>query len=118
MESHTIGLEHSTTAAKSVGGVCDTEAARRTQLLRSRLGLVEDVRSPGLGLREPKESFSADFQVCLPYRGLFVWHVGRDEIVGDSNQVLFVAGGESFHLSQPRSSDYAELIITPDQELL
>jgi AraC family transcriptional regulator len=79
---------------------------------------VEDLRSPGVGLRKSKESFSGDFQVCLPYRGLFVWHVGNDEVVGDANQVLFVASGESYHLSQPLPSEYAELIITPDLALL
>jgi AraC family transcriptional regulator len=118
MESHTIELERSTMAASSVRRVCDSGAACRTRLLQSSIGLVEDVRSAGISVRKSQESFSDEFQVCLPYRGLFVWHVGGDEIVGDSNQVLFVAGGESFYLSQPRSSDYGELIITPDRELL
>jgi AraC-like DNA-binding protein len=79
---------------------------------------VEEVRSPGLSVSRSREKFSTAFQVCLPYRGLFVWHVGGDEVVGDANQVLFVAGGETYHLSQPRSGDYAEMIITPDPELL
>src|SRR5262245_1232394 len=118
MESHTIALEHSIAGRTSPGRVHDIEAARRTQLFRSSLGLVEDMRSSGLSVGKPKERFSADFQVCLPYRGLFVWHVGRDEVVGDSNQALFVAGGEGFYLSQPRARDYGELIITPHQELL
>ena len=34
------------------------------------------------------------------------------------NQALFVSGGESFYLSQPVAADYAELIITPDVDLL
>jgi AraC-like DNA-binding protein len=32
--------------------------------------------------------------------------------------VLFVAGGESFHLSKPCWTDYAELILTPSRALL
>ena len=91
---------------------------QRTRLLESGVGLVEDLRSPGVAQRKPSESFSADFQICLPYRGLFVWHVGGEDVVGDVNQVLFVAGGESFYLSQPRPDAYAELIITPDPSLL
>lgn len=118
MESHTIELERSTMAASSVRRVCDSGAACRTRLLQSSIGLVEDVRSAGISVRKSQESFSDEFQVCLPYRGLFVWHVGGDEVVGDANQVLFVVGGESYYLSQPRCGDYAELIITPDQELL
>jgi AraC family transcriptional regulator len=86
--------------------------------VQSCIGLVEDVQSTGMHVRKSDEQFSPDFQVCLPYRGLFVWHVGGDDVVGDANQVLFVAGGESFYLSQPCSSDYGELVITPDRALL
>ena len=102
----------------SVGGLRETADASRARLLESSVGLVEDLRSPGVRLRQSPEQFSADFQVCLPYRGFFVWHVGTDDVVADANQVLFVSAGESYYLSQPRSDDYAELIITPDPELL
>jgi len=118
MVTQTVEREHSTTPATLRRGVCDQGEGSRKRLLQSRLGLIEDLYSPGMSLRKSKEDFSADFQVCLPYRGLFIWHVGNDDIVGDANQVLFVTGGESFCLSQPHSSDYAELIITPDRELL
>ena len=91
---------------------------RRTQLWKSSIGLVEDLTSSIVLRNGSPEAFSPFFQVCLPYRGLFVWHVGHDEVVADSNQVLFVAGGETFHLSQPVRGRYAELIITPDSELL
>jgi AraC family transcriptional regulator len=90
----------------------------RAQLLESNVALVEDFRSRGVPLRKNPELFSADFQICLPYRGLFVWHVGDDNVVGDANQVLFVTGGESYHLSQPLADNYAELIITPNPDLL
>ncbi len=56
--------------------------------------------------------------MCLPYNGLFIWHVGADDVVGDANQVLFVRGGESFRLSQPACHHYAEMIVTPDPALL
>lgn len=88
----------------------------RTQLLSSNVGLVEDLWCSGVRRRKTPEDFSPHFQVCLPYRGLFVWHVGADEVVGDANQVLFVSGGESYHISQPLSGDYAELVITSDAE--
>jgi AraC family transcriptional regulator len=117
-QSTGMGLEPSPMPPTRPARGCGTDEGCRTRLLQSHVGVVEDVRSPGLRVRHSRESFSTAFQVCLPYRGLFVWHVGGDEVVGDANQVLFVAGGESYHLSQPRSSDYAELIITPDPELL
>jgi AraC-like DNA-binding protein len=90
----------------------------RTQLSSSSVGLVEDLWCSGVRRTKSPEDFSPHFQVCLPYRGLFVWHVGQDEVVGDANQVLFVSGGESFHISQPLTGDYAELIITSDAETL
>jgi AraC-like DNA-binding protein len=54
----------------------------------------------------------------LPYRGLFIWHVGREDVVGDANQVVLVTGGEYYRLSNPLSAGYAELIITPDVDVL
>lgn len=89
----------------------------RRQVLDSSAGLVENLQCGG-HRHTSAEDFSPRFQVCLPYRGLFVWHVGDDDIVADANTVLFVSGGESYYISQPRSADYAELIITPDPELL
>lgn len=91
---------------------------RRTQLWKSSIGLVENLTSSITLRNGTPEAFSPLVQVCLPYRGLFVWHVGHDEVVADANQVLFVTGGETFHLSQPVGGRYAELIITPDSEFL
>jgi AraC-like DNA-binding protein len=80
--------------------------------------VVEDLRrervSPGRGA----EGFSEKFQICLPYRGLFVWHVGDEDVVGDPTQVVFVRGGEAYQMSGPIPNGYAELIVTPDLELL
>ena len=103
----------------AANGSCDVAATTtRTRLLESRIGLVENLRCFGIAPKRSPEAFSPEFQVCLPYRGLFFWHVGGDDVVGDANQVLFVSGGESYRLSQPFSNEYAELIITPDPEIL
>ena len=85
----------------------------RTRLMESGIGLVESLRVAGPRSPRPRaESYSPDFQVCLPYEGAFVWHVGQDDVVADPNRVLFVAAGEGFRLSQPVHGGYAELIIT------
>ena len=96
----------------------DGTRSRRSELLRSRIALVENLHSHSERPRTGPEGFSAEFQICLPYRGFFIWHVGADEVVSDANQVLFVSGGESFHLSEPLPGGYGELIVTPDPELL
>jgi AraC-like DNA-binding protein len=80
------------------------------------VSLVEDCRRD----RHEKtaESFCEVYQVCLPYRGLGVWHVNGDDVVADANQVLFVRGGESYRMSGPVDGGYAELIVTPPIEIL
>jgi len=101
-----------------VRAMTDRARTRRVPLLRSRLALVENLRCQGERPTISPEGYSAEFQVCLPYRGLFVWHVGGDDVVSDANQVLFVSGGEAFRLSEPLPGGYGELIITPALELL
>jgi AraC-like DNA-binding protein len=88
------------------------------RLIQSPLALVEDLRCHGVRPRTGPEAYSPHFQVCLPYRGLFVWHVGGDDVVSDANQVLFVSGGEAYRLSEPLPGGYAELIVTPARALL
>jgi AraC family transcriptional regulator len=90
----------------------------RMRVLDLPVGFVEDIRTrPASQARSP-EGLCTDFQICLPYAGLFVWHVGKDDVVGDANQIVFVRGGEPFRMSSPSRSGYAELIITPELGIL
>jgi AraC-like DNA-binding protein len=89
----------------------------RLRALDLPIGLVEDLRRTSASAGGP-EALCPDFQICLPYHGLFVWHVGKDEVVGDPNQIIFVRGGETFRMSSPSRHGYRELIITPDIEIL
>lgn len=90
----------------------------RTRVFQTPLATVETLESAGARDTARPKGFSAEFQVCLPYSGLFIWHVGHDDVVGDANQVLFVAGGEPFTLSEPAPHGYGELIVTPGLPLL
>ncbi len=87
-------------------------APSRNRLFDLSVGLVEDVRDAGTA-RRGAASFSPRFQLALPYRGCFVWHVGTDDVVGDANQALFITGGEEYRMSHPVQGGYAELIFTP-----
>ena len=87
-------------------------------MLELPVGVVEDLRRESVRPQRSPEAFSAQFQICLPYRGLFVWYVGDEEVVGDANQIVFVRGGEPFRMSAPTPQGYAELIITPDRDVL
>jgi hypothetical protein len=74
--------------------VSDSEIVTRRRLAENGVGLIESLHVLGPRAAPPRhESFCADDQVCLPYSGAVVWHVGRDDVVADANQVLFVAGG-------------------------
>lgn len=90
----------------------------RTVLLDLPVGLVENLRHDRARYDRSPEDYCDVFQVCLPYRGIFVWHVGREDVVGDSNQVIFVRPGESYRMSSPAPGGYAELVITPQREVL
>ena len=88
------------------------------RLLRLSVGLVEDLRSGGPARANGDEQFSPDFQLCLPHRGLFLWHVEGDDVVGDASQVLFVTGGERYRISNPLLGGYRELILTLERSVL
>src|SRR5947207_3799205 len=87
----------------------------RTVILNSIVGLVEDVESDEL---HEDGGFSSDFQIALPYRGRFIWHVGHDHVVGDSRHILFVTAGEAYRVTAARGVGYHELIITPMVRIL
>lgn len=97
----------------------DEVCTSRTRLMECEIGLVERLRVAGPRTERPRdERYSPDFQVCLPYCGAFLWHVGNDDVVADPNRVLFVAGGEGFRISQPIHGGYGEVIVTLSPTLL
>jgi AraC-like DNA-binding protein len=83
----------------------------------SSVGLVENLRRDGTHPGTP-DAHCPDFQVCLPYQGLFVWQVEGDEVVGDANQVVFVRAGEDSRVRGPLPDGYGELILTPRLDVL
>ena len=82
-------------------------------LMNSSIALVEDWATKHVPLTKSAEDYSPKTQICFPYRGVFIWHVGGQEIVGDANQILFVAPGEEFKVSQLHRDGCGELIVTP-----
>jgi AraC family transcriptional regulator len=94
-----------------------SDATTRTRLFQSTTALVERLEAGG-SRRLSAEGFSPEFQIAFPDRGAFVWHVGRDAVVSDPNQVLFIRGGEPFRVGHCPPDGFAEVIITPDQQRL
>src|SRR5215468_10387170 len=87
-------------------------AQSRSRLFDLSVGLVEDVSDAGTA-RFGAWGFSPRYQLALPYRGFFVWHVGGDDVVGDGNQAIFVTAGEEYRMGHPVRGGYGELIFTP-----
>jgi AraC-like DNA-binding protein len=87
----------------------------RTAILDSSIGLIENVESDEVRI---DGGFSTDFQLAMPYQGGFVWHVGRDHVIGDSRSILFVSAGEEYRVTCGHGIGYRELIITPSIPLL
>ena len=90
----------------------------RTRVFHSSVALVENLQLSSAAHASTVEGFSPEFQVCFPYAGLFMWHVGGDCVVADANQALFVRAGEPFTVRGPTERGYGELILTPPIEVL
>ncbi|MDQ3346594.1 MAG: AraC family transcriptional regulator [Acidobacteriota bacterium] len=90
----------------------------RARVLDLDVGYVENVQRSDARADAGPQGYCSDFQICLPYRGIFVWHVEKDDVVGDPNQIVFVRAGEPYRMSSPSDEGYAELIITPDLDIL
>jgi AraC family transcriptional regulator len=99
-------------------GLRERPRPQRTRVFHSGGLLVENLEFSSSGEGTTVEGFSPEFQVCLPYAGLFVWQVGGECVVADANQLLFVRGGEPFHVRGSNERGYGELIVTPAIELL
>jgi AraC-like DNA-binding protein len=95
---------------------CELET--RTRILDLPVGFVEDLRRSGVRPGKGQEFVTSAFQVSLPYNGMFVYHVGGDDVVGDSNQLMFCRPGESFRITGPIPEGYSVMIVNPRPDLL
>lgn len=73
---------------------------------------VRDVECAGATAHASAEERADDTQLVFPYRGAYVRHVGREDAVGEANQVLFFNGGEGYRVSHPVSGGDASLTVT------
>ncbi|HCL63970.1 MAG TPA: AraC family transcriptional regulator [Rhizobium sp.] len=87
-------------------------------LLETESVAVRDVICDG-ACRERSEEESASLtSLVFPYRGVFVRHVGEEEVVAEPNQVLFFNRGEAYRVSHPVVGGDACLSIAMPEALL
>src|SRR5262249_12732960 len=67
--------------------------------------------------RSAEECTGATYLV-FPYNGLYVRHVGREDVVAEPNQVVFFNQGESYRISHPVAGGDACLSLVIDEALL
>jgi len=72
-----------------------------SKLLDSEIVLVRDVVCSGECRHRSDEECAHATHLVFPYRGIFVRHVGRDDAVAESNQVLFFNPHEAYQVSHP-----------------
>lgn len=90
--------------------------SRRCTLHDSAIARVTDVSAAA---REPPSGHSDQFQIALPYHGLFGFRVGSREDVFDSQRMLFVTAGRDYADSHPVDGlGHAALVVTPTPALL
>ncbi|HTV15411.1 MAG TPA: AraC family transcriptional regulator [Acidobacteriaceae bacterium] len=57
-------------------------------------------------------------ELVFPYRGVYVRHLGQDQVVAEANQVLFFNAGEGYRISHPLSGGDASLSLAICESLL
>ena len=70
-------------------------------LLKSPTVTIRDTYCQGSCRVRSAEECTTTTQLVFPYRGVYVRHVGHDQTVAESNQVLFFNATESYRVSHP-----------------
>jgi AraC-like DNA-binding protein len=79
---------------------------------------IWDVVCPGRCRHNGAEECAETTHLVLPYRGVFVHHVGRMAAVADANQVIFLNAEESYRVGHPVEGGDACVSISLGDEML
>lgn len=72
---------------------------------------VWDVACQGIGKHKSAEECVAATRLVFPYRGIYMRHVGRTEVVAEANQVVLFNEDEPYRVSHPVEGGDASLSI-------
>lgn len=79
---------------------------------------IAEVHCAGGHRGKGAEGYSPHAQIVLPYRGVYVEHVGGDDAVADANRALLVSAGESYRVSHPVAGGDDSLLLTLPGDML
>lgn len=86
-------------------------------LLMSPTVTIRDTQCQGSCRSISPEECTKTTQLVFPYRGVYVHHIGQDEVVADANQVIFFNAREGYRVSHPVAGgdDSLTLVIEESQ---
>jgi len=87
-------------------------------LLGTPIVSVRDIQCRGTCRARGAEEHTASSHLVFPYRGVYVRHVGRDEVVAEANQVLLFSPDEDYRVSHPVAGGDACLSLVVDDAAL
>jgi AraC family transcriptional regulator len=70
-------------------------------LLGTEIVSLRDVRCAGLCSHRTPEEFASTTHLVFPDRGIYMRHIGREQVVADANHVLFFNAEEGYQVSHP-----------------
>ena len=85
-------------------------------LLKTETVTIQDVVCRGECRHKSPEEFSRCTHLVFPYRGVYVRHLGSDDAVAETNQLLFFNQGEGCRVSHPVSGAGGRAPAQPDAE--
>jgi len=88
------------------------------ELLETRIVRLRDVACRGTCRHASEEECARETSLAFPYRGVYVRHVGREQVVAEANQVVFFNAGEPYRVSHPVAGGDANLTVTVAPGLL
>ena len=89
-----------------------------TPLLATTTVSIRDVSCRGNCQHRSAEEHSTETHLVFPYRGVYVRHVGSDDAVAESNQVLYFNAGEGYRVSHPLRGGDSNFTLTPNEMAL
>jgi AraC-like DNA-binding protein len=88
------------------------------ELLDTPTVRIRDVRCDGHCRERSAEERATHTQLVYPYRGVYVRHIGDDDAVAESNQVLYFNAGESYCVSHPVEGGDSSFVLVPADSVL
>lgn len=86
-------------------------------LLSTPVMSIRDVKCHGHCKHKSAEECSTSLHLVFPYRGLFMRHIGKRELVAEPNQMLFFKPDEPYRVSHPVNGGDACLSVSVSEEI-